>query len=251
MSASLPPEAGSWLNGYRDGLAGHPGDRCASGRSCRGDHDGHGALVADGPLCLACLDASRADLRALVLDYADLEQLLVATGTRALFVTGTREPPIPYAVGIDALQHDIWYAVTTWEEIVRDLAGLAEPAVRVRPGWAVQHAVAILEHRLGMLSRVGPVALYLDGRPGEQTGLEAVQGFSSLHKRARAALGLTRHVERLYGRCRACDWETLRRDAGSETVYCAHCGVKQTRDEYHRWLAELASEHAPKRKGRR
>jgi hypothetical protein len=221
---------------YSTPTPGNALDRCVNGRTCHGDHDGWGAWCAP-PLCADCLDAGARDLRALVLDYADLEQLLVAGGTQDLYVSGTRDPPTPYALGIDALQHEIWHVTTSWEEIIREVCALAEPAIKVRPGWAVQHAVAILETRVKIIVGVGPCTVHIDGEPTEQTGLQAVQGFTWLHRRARSALGLTRHVERLYGDCAVCGWHDLRREHGSETVYCQHCKAGQTWDDYRRWLA--------------
>jgi hypothetical protein len=174
-----------------------------------------------------------------VYDYLDLEQLLgVKINTREIFVAGTREPPVPYALGIDTLQRDIWHALTTWEEILREHVGLSEPAQRVRAGWAVQHAVAILEPRLAQLVAIGPVAVYPLGstEPVDETGLDAVATFTALHKRSRSALGLTRHIDMLYGECPACGYSALRRQSGSEVVYCDHCDDWRTWDEYRRWL---------------
>lgn len=220
------------------------GRRCASGWTCRADHDGHGAFVTGLPMCEPCLDGGARDLRALVYDYLDLEQLLgVKINTRGQDhrIAGTRELSVPYALGIDALQREIWHALTTWEEIVRDEVGLPEPAHHVRVGWAVQHAVAVLEPRVAHLVALGPVAVYLPGstEPVDQTGVDAMLTFMALHRRSRVALGLTRRIEMLYGECSACGWAALRRESGSETVYCDHCHDSRTWDDYRRWLALL------------
>lgn len=220
--------------------------RCGNGRWCRGDHDGHGALLpVELPLCDPCLDSAARDVRALVLDYLDLEQLLgVKVKSIELIIAGTRDPSTPYALGIDALQRAIWHTLTTWEEIIRERARLAEPARQVRQGWAVQHAVAVLHPRINDLVMIGPTSVYpLDATvPEEQTGLDAILTFTALHRRARAALGLTRRIETVFGDCVQCGWTALRRESGSETVYCDNCHDCQTWDDYQRWLRLLYAE---------
>lgn len=196
-------------------------------------------------MCDPCLEVATRDVRALTLDYFDLEQQLVAVNLHGVFVSGTREPPTPYAVGIDILQHDIWHTLTTWEEIVREHEGLPGAARQVRAGWAVQHATMLLASRMTRLVTIGPVAVYpLESmEPTDQTGLDAALTLMYLHRKARAALGLTRRVEELYGACPQCGWSTLQREYGSETVSCANCHDLRTWDDYRRWLA-LTHEYA-------
>jgi hypothetical protein len=206
--------------------------RCAKGAGCYGEHDGRGTWTQP-PLCDRCLEVLSGEVWALVYDYADLEQMLaVAGGRRAAMVTESREPPVPYNVHADALQHDIWHALVTWEVILREWvnAPLQPHSERVRHGYAVQRAAAFIRPRIATLSRLPPT-------PGDElTGLDAIETLTALHRRAKAMLGLTKRVEIMPGQCRGCKGNSLRRESGSETVYCSACEMTETWDDYQRRL---------------
>jgi hypothetical protein len=221
-------------------------ERCARGRQCCGEHDGRG-MWTQPPWCDACLSRAGDEVAALVYDYADLERLLPGTtvGRRDTMITESRELPIPYNLHADALQRAIWHSLTTWEEIVRERVRAPGVPTDVRPGYAVQRAAAFLAPRTAILSRLEPVAVYPVGStsPEPQAGLEGLETLTALHRQARAMLGLTRKVEILFGGCPACADDSLRRDSGSETVYCHVCGFTYTWEDHHRRLAMLTEQH--------
>jgi len=221
--------------------------RCRTGDRCRWrDRTGpalvDGLVVCDG--CLATMDRS---VGGLLWDYVDLEQLIPMATSRGQLVSGTREPASLLSLHVEALQRAIWHTVTTWEEIIRERAALSEPTVGVRPGWAVQRAIEVIRPRMRLLINVEPVAVWPDGFtgvPADRSGVDAGLAFVSLHNRARVVLGLTRQTDELYGLCwmysmrhpTGCGWPTLRRDAGSETVYCANCSARCSWDNYRSYL---------------
>ena len=209
------------------------------------------AAWTDDQLCAACLRVAQRDVHALVYDYVDLEQAIVGVKRDTEMVSGTREQTLLIAAGIEALQRAIWLVTTTWEEIVRDVAHLSTPAARVRDGFAVQRAVETLEPRLRLLAGVGLVAVMPygpDGPPTELTGAEGVLGMVALHAGTRSVLGITKLVNAMPGECSQCAMSTLRkddsteafalrRDNGSDTVYCANCGARWTWDEYRAYVS--------------
>ncbi len=219
-------------------------DWCAAEDRCRG-YDRHNrvpAATSDTALCEACLRVGQRVTRVLVYDYVDLEQHIARPAGGGEHVSGTKEQPIPLALGIEALQREIWLLTTTWEQILRDLDSLADPPTRVRDGWAVQHALAIIHPRVPQLANVPATTVMPhgpDGEPAEQTGAEGILAMVSLHGRVRATLGLTRLVHELPGECWRCGLPALRRDDGEDEVYCADCYATWTGQEYAREV-ELA-----------
>src|SRR6476469_5085478 len=194
--------------------------------------DGQPAWSPDGAqLCRHCLESARMDVQALVRDYADLENVMADTGAGLEWVTGTREASIPIALGAEALQREIWYLTTTWEVIIRDHCGLSEvPEQRVRDGWAVQRAVRIIAVRVPQLAAIEAISVYLDGpdseSPVDMTGVQAILTMRRLHRRVGRAIGLRHLVHSMPGQCWKCEVDGgLRRDDGSETIYCALCGA--------------------------
>lgn len=217
--------------------------RCAAeDRCCEYDRRAKVPAWAEDGLCRACLEAAARDVRALVYDYVDLEQAIVGTKRGGEPISGTREQTLLISASVESLQRAIWLVTTTWEEVVRDHDGL--PGVRpwVRDGFAVQRAVTCLEPRLPLLAGIGPTAVMPfgpDSAPAELTGAGGIIGMMALHAAARSALGLTKLTHEMPGECFECGMTTLRRDNGSETVYCAYCGARQTWDDYRRYV-ELA-----------
>lgn len=221
---------------------------------CLGDQcSENGGTWIPGPsrLCSTCLDTSRHDVKALVRDYADLENVMADLGGRLERVSGTQEPGVNIALGAEALQRDIWHTVTTWEEIIRDHSGLNDvyPG-RTRDGWAVQRAVRILSPRLDVLSAMGPTAIFprgIEHGPEDVTGIEAIQTMRRLHRRVGWAIGLRHLKHQLPGPCDNCGIEGgLRRDDGTEDVYCALCQSQSTWDDYRRQTTQLVQAHRRK-----
>lgn len=211
-------------------------DPCAAETRCRGyDRLRKQSMLTSHGLCDPCLEVARRDLAALVFDYADLEQRIPKISGRAEHVSGTRDPAIPIDTGIEALQRAIWLTLTTWEEILRDAAGLSVVDEAVRDGFAVQRAVRIIEPRLRLLAGLPAAAvmpLGPDGPPSVMTGAEAILALSRLHGVARSVLGLTRLTHELAGPCPQCHLQALRRDDGAEDIYCANCAHRGIWDDY-------------------
>ena len=133
------------------------------------------------------------------------------------------------------------WALTVWEPAVREADGLSPEIARgVRPGWAVANAVAVIAPRVPILHGLPPTACFADGLeagPVERDGRYAVEQLRRLHRRARSILGITRLVFRLPGECSAsCVGWTLRRAAGSDTVWCASCNRRWTYDDYQKYV---------------
>lgn len=218
---------------------------CLAGDYCTNRRDNRPAWI-EGPsqLCSTCLDVARLDVKALVRDYADLENVLPHPGGRLDWVSGaTPDPSVPISLAADALQRDVWHLLSTWEEIVREHCGLSSVhQLRVRQGWAVQRAVRVLSPRLPQLAAIGPVACFPDGfdsGPDEMTGAEAILAMRALHRRIGWAIGLRHLQHAMPGPCWVCRIDGgLRRDDGSEIVYCGLCGANTTWDDYHRDVFE-------------
>jgi hypothetical protein len=193
------------------------------------------------PLCDGCLDAAARDIRSMPRDYRDLAQRL-APGARFLAERpgGGGDPPAPIDLRVDALMREIHHALTVWEPAVREFAGLSPERVgRVRAGFAVLTAARIIAPRTHTLAALPPIACYAEGfgvAPVVRDGIAAVGQLRALHRRARLVLGLTRLVQHLPGECSKCGAAALRRNDGSDTVHCAHCGRSWTYDDYRRYV---------------
>jgi len=208
----------------------------------------------DQGLCDGCLRAGEAAVAGLVLDYVDLEQHIAAPRGAVEHVSGTRAPPIPLALGVEALQREIWLITVTWAEVLVDVDRLAELPGRVRDGYAVQWAAAIIAPRVGRLAALPPTTVMPygpDGEAAEHTGAEGLLAMVALHGRVRAALGLTRLVHELPGECRSCGQPFLRRENGSDEIFCAGCFAWWgSSDDYHAYAELVAGQRKVKRRRR-
>lgn len=224
--------------------------RCVAADRCRGyDHARKVPAWTDGlPLCEECLSAAGLDVGRLLLDYRDLANAIPKLSGSGEQVSGTREKPIPLRLDVDALMAEILHVVTTWEEIIRDYSDLGPVAVRVRPGWAVQAAVRILQPRVRQLAVVGGVEVFPRGCEDnltETTGAEALLHMVWLHQHCQRLLGLTKLTNNLPGECSGCgssnlvtdhgNMTALARPDGSETVFCRNCGRTWTWDEWEQY----------------
>lgn len=161
-------------------------DLCIAGPACR-NYDRTTGLPGEThrhALCSTDLDIAQAAIRALPLDWRDLEQLLPP----ALGVWGDGTPrgdgghPIPLNAHIEALQQAIWWACTGWEEAVREAARLSEvprrkpgPVVR---GWAVTPAGVVTPRRIERWLVEHPTALVRRMRPGPSDIVRATKVLS-------------------------------------------------------------------------
>lgn len=192
----------------------------------------------------------RSAIAALRFDWYDLEQQMARSGAQVLGVTGRPTPDggaVPVNLGVLALQEQIWWLATAWEEVVREAAGLS--AVRGRGGRAgtqVVRATNVLATHLGVLLTLPAVAFcgYLDLGDCERTGADGVADLVWTHRLARQMLGLTRRTKNMYGICPQCKRSELRADeperAGAAvTVYCGHCDHRMSENDYQEHLRSM------------
>lgn len=236
----------------------HPTDAnrpCVSDTRCR-DYNPTTRQAADThgcPLCDACLTAAERDIRALVYDYVDLEQLQAPALSQALHMqpSGKAAPPMPLNGAAEALQAEIAHVTTTWETEVRAAANLADtPTVR-RGGPNTQRAVSILTAHLRTLATLPATAVHPTGPedpPADLTGWEAIHQFQRLHARARGMLGRTHRTIHLPGTCSGCAHDELRRDDPRHPedpcdVYCGNCHTTWPHTDYQQYVTQLVWPH--------
>lgn len=228
--------------------------RCMAADRCRAVDERGNPAETDGWLCFHCLESAERDVRALVLDYRDLEQHLPPSlGVWGDGLPrGTSSRPLPLNEHVLNLQHEIWWLTDAWDAVVRDASRLSDKPPRTRAGWAVQQSVAILAPRLDVLAAVTsvemwdyPGAVVVTDRCSPVAGWQGVLDLAALHRRARSALGLSNDRPALLVgvRCRGCDVKSkLTRDHDSGEVWCRACGQRYTAEEYTRWTAMLVAE---------
>lgn len=225
--------------------------RCLAEARCRA-RDEHGHPADDTlPLCFWCLEGAQRDVRALPLDYRDLEQHLPRSlGRHGDGMPHTRhvDAALPIDEDVLDLQREIWWLCTAWEEVAREAAGLpmvADWSKRRRDGLAVMEAARVLAPRLDVLAQVDAAELW--GYPGS-TGAVSVPGWQGvldlggLHRRARGALGLNRDEgELIVGvACPRCELRSklVRTEDG---VSCRACQGRLEPGEYAGWVLEDAA----------
>lgn len=219
-----------------------------SAEHCRARDEHGNPADSDAPLCFWCLEAAERDVRALVLDYRDLEQLLPPSlGQRADGMPRARgdERPLPFAEHIFDLQHEIWHVTDAWDAVVRDVDRLSEKPPRVRAGWSVQQSVAILAPRLDRLAQTSGTMWDYPGatdRCSEIPGWQGVLDLARLHHRARGALGLNRDEgELIVGvACPRCEIRS-KLVRTEDAVTCRGCKVRLEPGDYADWVAEDAA----------
>lgn len=180
--------------------------------------------------------------------YARLYLELPRSGGVGEKVSGSKSPPVPLRVDVEALMRDIVHTAVTWQEIVAAVAGLAEPG-RKRQGRALRDACrALSAHVDALLSLESwPVARYIpihraanlpSGTTGhvfpnagyavvllELDGAQAGLELLDVHARCRSMLGLTRRRDLLSVPCHACGHVAIYRDETAEGLQDeAHCG---------------------------
>ncbi|MFI1194066.1 hypothetical protein ACH4T9_12525 [Micromonospora sp. NPDC020750] len=225
------------------------------------------APVHNCPLCADCLTAAERDIRSLVYDYVDLEQLQAPSLSQALNMqpAGKAAPPMPLNGAAEALQAEIHHVTTLWADELRRRHRLARgprtiivgawhttrsnppPQARRLPGAEVADAVATLTPRLTDLARNPPVTVYptgCDDDPTDLTGWEAVHQLQHLHQRARGMLGRTHRTTHLPGTCSTCGLDELHRDDPRHQhdpcdVYCTNCHTTWPHTDYQQYVTQL------------
>lgn len=227
--------------------------RCQAAERCRARDERGNPAETDLPLCFHCLEGATRDVRALTLDYRDLEQQLPP----ALGVWGSGMPrgsaghPLPLNEHALDLQHQIWWMCDAWDAVVRDLDRLSDKPTRTRAGWAVQQSVSILAPRLDRLARASGTMWDYPGsteRCSEVPGWQGVLDLADLHGQARHVLGLAADRGELCVGvlCEGCDKKsTLVRDLDNGGVVCRGkgCGKRYTAEEYAVWTRVLHDDH--------
>lgn len=236
---------------------------CASGDHCHAyDHLArHPAWVPPAdPLCEPCITVAGHDVRALIWDYIDLEQLQIPSLSQALDPQrrGKAAPPMPLAGGPEALQAEMCYVATLWEHEVLYRDRLPERITTGRAGWVLDRAVGFLAPRLGRLARIPATTVFPRGRdddPTDMCGWEAVHHLQALHRRARSLLGRTQRTTRLPGTCagrpgKPCAGDLYRDEPRFDSdpcpVYCPVCGLTLTAGEYDQRVGLLLTIPPPK-----
>lgn len=221
---------------------------CAFGSDCPEIDAVSGVPPAtDRELCSRCEIHSSRDVGRLPLDYVDLAQLLERRQGHADAKIARPAPAStpPIALHIDALMRDIAWRLEVWEPPVREAAGLsAVPRTAQRHGFVVQQAAATIACRVTVLAGLPPTWGYdagLDAGPVLRSGLQGLAGLRELHRRSRGLLGLTRRTIRLPGDCSRCGAWALRRDEGTDTVYCDECHQRWTLTEYERYVGLMVT----------
>lgn len=212
---------------------------CAQGTACEAfDRITWTPADAAGPWCAACVRALARDVRALPLDYRDLEQLLPRIGAAPAEarVSGTSALSVPIALHVEALQADIAWTLGVWEPAVREAVGWdPAPEVGVRPGWLVDRAARVLSAHADALTRLGPYSAYHDGPEAACVDLSGVYGavaLRRLHARSVAALGLSSRGVRVPGSCARCGRAALEREPGADRIRCRFCAMWISADDY-------------------
>lgn len=245
------------------------GDRCAE--------RGPGNTPQLGPRAFCTTDRARiaSALEWIPTAYIELYMRLGDKGSGVGGrVSGSRTPPVPPNLGVDALMVDIVRVLGSWDERVRVVANLRELSLAMRDGVALTTMVRTLSAHLdallalpeepmlrsvsiqqaaelppGTVGNVRPAAGYADvmlDLSGADAGLEILR----LHGRARHMLGYTAQHQDLPVPCWNCGLRTVRRWDGTaglaDEAECMECRERYTADRYALLMREVEELHRGK-----
>lgn len=232
--------------------------RCAA-RVARHDPDGRllghaGADPVTPGICEACTRDVGAAVRGLGYDLAELHLALGRTGRSpsdwlTTRVSASPAPPVPIALGLDALGCELVEDATRWAEIVADVYRVPGPPNRfaaARPGVALGRAVRLLSSALPQLLALGPQPVMLRAADGATTlaeldGVDGALSLLGLHERVARACGRAELVHHLGAPCPRCDRQTLVRHNGGDEVRCSYCHHTVEEDHYD-WLVRVLAD---------
>lgn len=225
-------------------------NRCARDKRCTnrtttGTHDTEGRPVytgtpCDRALCDTCADHLARVLRELADLYVQLSTLPPGR-SGATPVSGSRDLKVPINLTAEALMRHIELVTTSWEEVVRDVAGEGTTAHGVRPGTAAftacgylsTHVTPLLALPGKLVTRWNPAATEVSCWEWvEMDGAAAALEIFKTHHRARTALGDTKSWEALPEPCWTCRVKALVRELGSNVIRCESCRATITLDEH-------------------
>lgn len=232
---------------------------CARGHRCPGrikeatpDDSGrptYTGATTTRPLCDTCADQLAANIRDLPDLYVDLNNLL-PPGQHGGDGRGSRgEVHAPLNLAVDAQMRRIVLVATTWEDVVRSVAGEGDVATRVRDYTALLAACGYLRTRVTALMSLSPTfvnrwdpAATLPDTGGdvvhqvEMDGTDAALELFEVHEDAYFTAGVGKRVELLEQPCWDCDVEAVTRvvgnDPGHDRVTCQACKASMSLDDY-------------------
>lgn len=224
-------------------------NRCARNTRCQNRQktgDTHIGVVCDRALCDDDLTLLATTIRDLPHLYVQLAQRIPPGTVGKAEIRGTTgQRLVPVDTGILALMSRIALTLTTWEGVVRDVAGDGDVATGVREGTAVFTAASYLAVRVSALCALGATTV---GRWDTTTtmtktggdfvrfddldGADAVEEIFTLWHHVVRALGLGTVTELLSEPCWTCRVKALVVETGSDTIRCTACGAKISRDEH-------------------
>lgn len=213
---------------------------CAMGRHCMGALPWH----QEAQVCESCLGGYARSVRALALDYEDLAHELTASqqrsdeDTRPANKPSSRPPLVAY---VSHLRDEIRWQLGTWEVPVRVWLGAPLPARRaVRPQWVVETAAGFLAANMKTFAEVPLISGPFDGGDKAtvaRNGRQGMVSLSRLHDRVRRVVGQSDLVIHLPGDCPVCHAWALRREAGTDDVWCVMCQRTWPYASYQAWVS--------------
>jgi hypothetical protein len=187
-------------------------------------------------VCGPCQRALQQALADLPEQYVELYLALEPGPSGGQERHGSKSPPIPLRVDVEALMRRTVDLLQAWEQTARDLADLYVPRLRadgrtgVRAGYALSTACRVVASHLDTL-----LAHDANGLSSE---------LLRLRSDIRRALGETKACDRLPAPCPDldCGQLALVRWHGTSMVTCEACGRMWSEEDYGRLVLVLAAE---------
>lgn len=214
--------------------------RCERGARCyaseRATHDTLVGAPCDRPLCDVCEQAVARTLNDAPALYVQIRgfTLVKAAAVRSEMVTASKGSPMPLNGHALHLGEQLAWLLTTWEEIIRDLAGLTPPVQDgKREGSRVQAAAELLAAHLtawiGAPATTLATSRWTDDV--EQSGVDAAIALLDWRSQVRNLPGLDmqapKAVRRYSQRCPSCGVRAITHRAGDDLMQCQNCQATQ------------------------